>query len=126
VLAIITLQRTTDETYPSSTFTQYIDGVQSDFEANNERAEGAPQQQVVAGWATKDALRVVLLQAEETNARLTGIREAAEKTSEKTHTLLTLAILAICWAGIWMPYGRSSTKANNDSNPEPQVAPIAS
>jgi hypothetical protein len=126
VLAIITLQRSTDTTYSSATFTQYIDAVQSDFDANNARAEGAPQQQVVAGWATKDALSVVLLQAEETNERLTEIREAAEKSSEKTHTLLTLAILAMCWAGIWLPFGRSAKEPTNESDSEAQTATISS
>jgi hypothetical protein len=36
-----------------------IAGVLSDYELNNARTQGAPQQQVVNGWAAKDLLTII-------------------------------------------------------------------
>lgn len=60
---------------------------------NEERTEGAPQQQVVNGWATVDMLEII----------------AHRAVDERVPALLTIGVLAICWAGLtshWAPRRR--------------------
>lgn len=128
--ALVALQNDTSD-YSSRTFSSLIDAVGSDFNANEARADSAPQQQVVAGWATKDYLSVLTLQAEETNARLTDTREAAQRHSERVARLIALGVGAICWIGVWMPFGGSkghdrgteTTASNVPALPPPSPNP---
>lgn len=48
-----------------------IAGVLSDYELNNARTQGAPQQQVVNGWAAKDLLTII---AEQQNGSVSDER----------------------------------------------------
>lgn len=113
--------------YSSNTFGALVKAVDSDFDANEARADSAPQQQVVAGWATKDYLSVVARQAEETNIRVTEAREAAQRNSERLAKLIGLGIAAICWIGIWMPFGgpkRSGSAALGMPSVQPTPTPL--
>lgn len=125
VLALLTALSSDEVDYSAATFTRMAEAVESDFEANNDRAEGAPQQQVAAAWASKDALQVVILQAEDTNLRLAEIREAASRDAERTQRLIMLAVLAVCWLGIWLPFGREPDPGSKrvDEEPAPAAEP---
>lgn len=112
-----------DTDYSSRTFDALIKAVGSDFEDNEDRADSAPQQQVVAGWATKDYLSVIALQAEETNVRLSEHREASQRNSERSTKLIALGIGAICWIGIWMPFGARKPKDTPTGAPVPSLPP---
>lgn len=78
-----------DETPGSGTqfFSRLMDAASSDNDANNKRAEGAPQQQVVNGWHSNDLLGIQVMQ---NNA----ILEAAEHQNRGIRSLTTL-ILAL-------------------------------
>jgi hypothetical protein len=57
-----------------------------DAELNNDRAEGAPQQQVVNGWAARDLLAIQAAQIDETNTALWGLS-----------WLLAIAVALVGW-----------------------------
>ena len=51
-------------------FRGLADGVLSDFDANESLSDSAPQQQVVAAWATKDFGYLLVPQGDETDDAL--------------------------------------------------------
>ena len=76
-------------------FERLIEVALDDFEANEERAESAPQQQVVNGWVARDLLTIIAYQQ---NALLSQPRD------ERPAALAGLAVLAICWWGALSPH----------------------
>ena len=116
-----------------------IEAAQSDFRANEANADSAPQQQVVAGWATKDLLGVVALQnaasmnglaainnnvIEMQNLQsnvVKAIQESVPPTDNRPRRLLTLIALAICWFGAWsvVPVGERGKQKDQSAKGEP-------
>lgn len=64
----------------------------SDYEANDARTQGAPQQQVVNGWIARDMLTVL---AQQTNELLEVSAPAA--SDDRIPLLLFVLVLAVCW-----------------------------
>ena len=69
----------------------------SDWEANEESAEGAPQQAVVNGWVARDLLLVIAEQD-----RAIAKVEADVPTDDRPTQLLLVGVLALCWLGAWI------------------------
>lgn len=93
----------------------------SDGEINEERAESAPQQQVVNGWIARDLLSIIALaQADllETMGGLTDQNQtmvsALAARDDRIPALLALAVLAVCWHGI----------APSPATPAPQTVSV--
>ena len=81
-----------------------------DFEANEARADSAPQQQVVAGWVARDLLSIIALAQADMIESLGGLAEQNESVAsavavrdDRVPALLVLAVLAVCWMGITSP-----------------------
>lgn len=86
---------------PSSSTTAGIYELQvkaasSNWELNNGNAKGAPQQQVVNGWAAKDLLEI---QAQQNNDLL----KLAARHDNRGPLLLMMLVFAIAWVGAWQP-----------------------
>jgi len=114
----------------------------SDFEANEARADSAPKQQVVAGWVTRDLLAAIALQnastmdgIEAVNDNLiemqslqSNITKAIEASvapiDDRPRRLLTLAVLALCWIGMWSVIPGLGSRRKVEA--EPPVAPAVS
>lgn len=87
----------------SSSGSAAASAVESDFTANEALAESAPQQQVVAGWATKDALEGLLRQSDviaKQNADLsTQVADGTNALAARVDGLTAL-VTAIAFAAI--------------------------
>ena len=123
-----------------------MEAAQSDFRANEANADSAPQQQVVAGWATKDLLGVVALQnaasmnglaainnnvIETQNLQsnvVKAIQASVPPTDNRPRRLLTLIALAICWFGAWsvVPVGSLGKKKDGSSKGETKTDAVES
>jgi hypothetical protein len=75
-----------------ASYDRQISQALSDYEANDARTEGAPQQQVVNGWIARDMLTVL---AQQTNELLEVSAPAA--SDDRLPLLLFVLILAVCW-----------------------------
>lgn len=64
----------------------------SDYEENDARTQGAPQQQVVNGWIARDMLTIL---AQQTNELLEVSAPAA--SDDRIPLLLLVLVLAVCW-----------------------------
>jgi hypothetical protein len=69
----------------------------SDFDANNARAEGAPQQQVVNGWVARDLLSIIALEQSEL---VDAARASQAEPDDRPAALLVLAIFGIAIWGV--------------------------
>lgn len=116
-----------------------ISSALSDFDANNRNADSAPQQQVVAGWATKDLLSIVGLQnaqvidgIEAVNANLIELQKLQSNVNEtieastppvdnRPRRLLALGVLAICWFGMWSAVPTFSGRGRGNAGSLDQV-----
>lgn len=90
----------------------------SNWELNNGNAEGAPQQQVVNGWAAKDLLEIQIQQ----NNDLLGL---AARQDNRGRLLLMVLTVGVMWIGAWQPLLR---RRPNTAEPptEPPAAPWVS
>lgn len=80
-----------------------IDTAMSDNEANDARAESAPQQQVVNGWVTRDLLQIQARQLADVLDALTvedASGQVVASTDPRVPALLVIAVLAISLVGI--------------------------
>lgn len=87
------------------------------WELNNGNAEGAPQQQVVNGWAAKDLLEI---QTRQTNDLLALTTDKDERGPH----LLALLIVTVVWIGAWQTatrYRTSGTPTTAGSDPDPWI-----
>jgi hypothetical protein len=74
--------------------------VESDFKASEADASSAPQQQVVAGWAAKDALEAQLRQTDtliNQNAVLRQLTTSVVLLLAGACLLLTAIVIALLW-----------------------------
>lgn len=70
--------------------------VESDFDANEAMADSAPQQQVVAGWATKDALQALLRQSDVLSAQNADLsQQIADGTNSIVSLLVAIALALV-------------------------------
>lgn len=72
-------------------YARLLDIARSDYDANNERTSGAPQQQVVNGWFARDALSLQVLQLDDLLAT-----QQAPPADQRLPLLGLIAVLAIC------------------------------
>lgn len=84
-------------------YARLLEIARSDYDANNERTSGAPQQQVVNGWFARDVLSLQVLQ-------LSDLLAASEPspTDHRLPLLGLLAVLAICLYAATSPPNRRS------------------
>ena len=92
-----------------------ISAALSDDNANNLRAEGAPQQTVVNGWTAKDLLTII--------ARQNGDLMRLSSSDERIPALLLIGVLAVCWSGMTAMVG--APKAVAAPAPVPAQVPPA-
>ena len=101
-----------EEPEPISTahFDRQIQQALADFEANESRSSGAPQQQVVNGWVNRDLLTIISRQLS------ASIQQPPVSDSDpRIAHLLLLLVLAVGW------HGATSTTANTQAVPvEPE------
>jgi hypothetical protein len=111
---------------PSLSFTDYQSLIEQALvadEANNLRAEGAPQQAVVNGWTARDLLTIIakenqdLLAAQGAVVDATGTLQTTP-FDNRVPGLLLVAIVTLCWAGISQP--RSASLSPQPVVPYPQ------
>lgn len=110
----------------ASDYVDLVDQALEDFEANEDRADTAPQQQVVNGWVARDLMTIIALEgaqninAQDVIAKQNELLYAAATTSEQRDNrpaaLLVIAVLAIA---LW---GATSVT----SRPESLATPIPS
>lgn len=94
VLAIVVLfvaGPTEADRSPTADYARMLTAAQSDYDTNDARTSGAPQQQVVNGWFARDALTIQVMQ-------LTDLLEAAEPAppDERVTLIALLGVIAIC------------------------------
>jgi hypothetical protein len=91
----------------------------SDFDANDARTEGAPQQQVVNGWVARDLLSIIAL---EQNELVEAARTAHAEPDNRPAALLVIAVLAIALWGATSTPVRSEQLAATPPTPETDEA----
>lgn len=97
------------ERVDTSTFDRLVDQALSDAEANEARAQGAPQQQVVNGWTQRDLLTAISRQL---SAEVEATQAAAG--DQRVPALLLVMVLALCWHGV-MPSARATAPSRSES-----------
>lgn len=107
------------ETSDTSRYDRQIQQALDDYESNDARTEGAPQQQVVNGWIARDLLTVI---AEQGTDSLAVATPAA--TDDRVPLLLLVLVLSVCWYAFTAPsQPESATVAGGPvSGPEPHSA----
>lgn len=93
----------------ASDYADLVDQALSDFEANEARADSAPQQQVVAGWAAKDLLTILALEGAQNVEALDALTDqndliyraatTREQRDDRPAALLVIGVLAIALWG---------------------------
>ncbi len=92
----------------ADTFGLLVDAALEDYEANDERADTAPKQQVVNGWVARDLLMVTArLNTDQLTAELFGL-EVAQREDERPPALLLLLVLAVALNGATAAAARST------------------
>jgi hypothetical protein len=111
---------------PTRRLNALIDTALSDYETNDANTESAPQQQVVNGWVARDLLHVVALQneaqAETLDAIAESLVEARPRPAPVDHRparLLVIAVVTLCWIGLWLAFGSSSAARPAPASPPP-------
>jgi len=72
-------------------YTRLLDIARSDYDSNNDRTSGAPQQQVVNGWFARDALSLQVLQLDDLLSQ-----NEPPPADDRIMLLGLIAVLAIC------------------------------
>lgn len=89
----------------SRDYLDLIDTALSDFEANERRADSAPQQQVVAGWVIRDLETIQAYQSVDLLEAVgaLGGQEPVVVRDDRTPALLLIGVLAIVVIGATSP-----------------------
>ncbi len=96
----------------SKTYTSLISGALDDNDANDARADTAPQQQVVNGWVARDLLTIMAYQNTDLLDAVGGLGDQNATASslavrdDRTPALLVLVVVAVAWFGITAPMAR--------------------
>ncbi len=106
-------------------YAELVNQALDDADANESRADSAPQQQVVNGWVARDLLTIIALQNTDLLEGIGLLGEQAAAVSVPTRddrvpALVGLAVLAICWHGISTP--DEHTAGRLPSVPDPGFA----
>jgi hypothetical protein len=105
-------------------YSELVQQALSDSDANNVRAEGAPQQQVVNGWVARDLLSIIAL---EQNELVEAARTAQADPDDRPAALLVITVLAIALWGATItpatsaPLVATAPTPEADATPEPTV-----
>ena len=116
------------QTVSTSDFDLFIDAAMSDFDANDARTTGAPQQTVVNGWVARDLLFVAANQneaaADTLDAIAASIQDLSDPASrdERPAHLLALLVVVVAWIGAWNPRLGGLTESSVDHDSQPVVA----
>jgi hypothetical protein len=112
----------------SKTYTSLIDLTLEDYDANNDRADSAPQQQVVNGWVAKDLLTIMAYQNTDLLDAVGGLGDQNATASslavrdDRTPALLVLVVVAVAWFGITAPVARREDAPTPMSVEQPEAA----
>lgn len=112
-------------------YVNLVEQALSDAELNEDRAESAPQQQVVNGWAARDLLSIIALAQADTLETLGGLTEQNETVvsaviarDDRIPALLGLAVLALCWGGaVPTPSPTSTTHKSGTPSVSDEIEP---
>ena len=78
------------------TYSSQISAVMAEYEANNARTEGAPQQQVVNGWVARDLLEIMATQQQEAlELQQQALKRPPAPNDERIPALLGLAVIGL-------------------------------
>jgi hypothetical protein len=112
----------------SKTYTNLIDLTLDDYDANNDRADSAPQQQVVNGWVAKDLLTIMAYQNTDLLDAVGGLGDQNATASslavrdDRTPALLVLVVAAVAWFGITAPTTRRKDAPASVPVEQPEAA----
>lgn len=132
-----TTSRSTTELVETPNFDGAIALALSDYEANNARTEGAPQQQVVNGWIARDILEIVARQNEaradtlDTIANMQAIENANTlrliantAPDDRPARLLVVMTMTIAWIALWAGLAWHPQSVGIMAPTEPEHAPL--
>jgi hypothetical protein len=115
---------------PTRRLDALIDTALSDHQANDANTESAPQQQVVNGWVARDLLHIVALQNEAQAQTLDAIAESLIQArprpapiDNRPAQLLVIAVVTLCWIGMWLAFGSSSAARPSSASPPASPGP---
>lgn len=103
----------------SRTYNTLIQTALDDAEANEDRAETAPQQQVVNGWVNRDLLTIIAYQNVDLLDGVGALGDQTAATSasglavrdDRVPALVVLLVFAVAWLGIMTPDVRPSLES---------------
>jgi len=93
-IAVLTLTRKPNE-YSVSSSEALIAAALSDYEANNDLADSAPQQQVVNGWVARDLLSIIARQNVSSINAQTELASLQSRTNQLLGGLLMVLVLLV-------------------------------
>jgi len=113
VVVVLTAGPDIPEGGGGTNYARLLDIARSDYDADNARTSGAPQQQVVNGWFARDALSLQILQ-------LSDLLEQTEPppTDQRIPLLGLFAVLAICLYAATSPTVRRAGVNTDDDTPD--------
>lgn len=95
---------------------ELLSDVLDSAEANNALADGAPQQEVVNGWAARDLIAVTVRQND-------ALIEQVHPRDERPAALLVLAVLGIALHALTTPHRNSPAGVTAAADPANRVTP---
>jgi hypothetical protein len=93
-IAVLTLTSKPNE-YSVSSSEALIAAALSDYEANNDLADSAPQQQVVNGWVARDLLSIIARQNVSSINAQTELASLQSRTNQLLGGLLMVLVLLV-------------------------------
>lgn len=105
-----------------------IDVALDDYEANDARTEGAPQQQVVNGWVARDLLQIITRQNEAQADTLDSLvaLQVADPPDERAARLLMVLIVLAGWVALWATLPKMWAANPMTNSPQPPAAGVDS
>jgi hypothetical protein len=105
-----------------------IDVALEDYEANDARTEGAPQQQVVNGWVARDLLQIITRQNEAQADTLDSLiaLQVADPPDDRAARLLMILIVLAGWVTLWATLPKMLADASMTNSPQPPATGVDS
>lgn len=97
-VVVVTMRPADPEPVDTSRFDRQVQQALSDFETNEARTQGAPQQQVVNGWVNRDLLTIISRQLSTSMETV-----AINPPDERVPVLLLILVLTAGWHGATTP-----------------------
>jgi hypothetical protein len=120
VIVVAVSGPTEPEPIDTSRFDRQVQQALSDFDANEARTEGAPQQQVVNGWVNRDLLTII-------SRQLSASMETTDPgpADDRLPYLGPILVLAVAWHGAISPRSVAPVGAAAQPSAEASAAPSA-